>query len=518
CGGPVTETWTATDACQRVLASVSRVITVSPAALPTMTAPGPITVACGAVPAPSTLSFTNGLSGGCLISGTSNPSTFSATPGVCGGPVTETWTATDACGRTVASVSRVITVSPAAAAVFVNAPGNITATLCGVAPLPGSLSYSNGLTGNCEISGSVTSVITGGNSINCGTYTETWSFTDPCGRGVITHVRTIEVPCCGACTFTQGAYGNSGGNHCNEDGTTSLSLAKIQRALTLAGGSYTFGRNTRTFTLYYADAIHVEDEMLPGGGNSQMFDAGGARWSMVNTWNRVPLQIGGRNNGKIKNTLFAQTLTMWLNLQNSTTLGGLPIADTIWTVAMTTCGSNIPTGPEAKFGIPHDVVIYLANPANGYTNNVAGLFQLANDVLGGVNTTVNAGNVATAVDVFNNAYDECRMMSRFFNLGGINAPVQNIVTQSQPLVEVTAHPNPYTDKVVFTIRSAVSGNSSFEIFGLLGEKMITLYQGFIEKGSVKTITYEVPNVNRKTLVYQFRIGKEMVTGKVIYPN
>ncbi|MEO6406163.1 MAG: hypothetical protein ABIY51_13075, partial [Ferruginibacter sp.] len=330
--------------------------------------------------------------------------------------------------------------------------------------------------------------------------------------------RTLTVNNCGACTFTQGAYGNAGGNHCNEDGTTSLSLVKIQRALTLAGGSYTFGRNTRTFTLYYADAIHVEDEMLPGGGNSQMFGAGGATWSQTNTWSRVPLAQGGQNRGKIQNTLFAQTLTMWFNLQNSSSLGGLPVADTIWTRAMTTCGSNIPTGPEAKFGIPHDVVVYLANPANGYTNNVAGLFKLANDVLGGVNTAVSAGSVATAVDVFNNAFDECRVISRLFNLGGTNVPVQNIVTQSQPLVEVSAHPNPYTDKVVFTIRSSVSGTSSFELFGLLGEKVTTLYQGFIEKGAVKTITYEVPNVNRKTLVYQLRIGSEMVTGKVIYPN
>jgi hypothetical protein len=230
------------------------------------------------------------------------------------------------------------------------------------------------------------------------------------------------------------------------------------------------------------------------------------------------MQVGGNNSGKIKNTLFAQTLTMWFNLQNSNSLGTLPIADTIWTRAMTTCGSNIPTGPESKFGLPHDVVVYLANPVNGYTNDVAGLFKLANDVLGGTVTAVSAGSVGEAVDVINNAFDECRVISRLFNLGGVNVPIQSSITQTERSVEVTAHPNPYTDKVVFTIRSAVSGNSSFEIFGLLGEKVTTLFQGFIEKGAVKTITYDVPTVNRKTLVYQLRIGKEMVTGKVIYPN
>src|SRR5204863_7787018 len=72
---------------------------VVPAALPTMTALNDTTVSCGSVPAASTISFSNGLSGDCAINGTSELSTFSTIPGACGGTVTETWTATDACGR-----------------------------------------------------------------------------------------------------------------------------------------------------------------------------------------------------------------------------------------------------------------------------------------------------------------------------------------------------------------------------------------------------------------------------------
>src|SRR5207253_3257697 len=131
--------------------SVSRTITVSPAALPTMTAPAATTVACGALPAASTITYTNGLSGGCLITGTSNPSTFSATPGPCGGPVTETWTATDACGRALASVSRIITVS-AAALPTMTSPAAITIA-CGATPTSSTLTYTNGLSGSCLITG-----------------------------------------------------------------------------------------------------------------------------------------------------------------------------------------------------------------------------------------------------------------------------------------------------------------------------------------------------------------------------
>src|SRR5205814_3207456 len=144
CGGPVTETWTATDACGRALASVSRTITVSPAALPTMTAPANITVACGAIPAATTLTYSNGLTAPCLISGTSNPSTVSATPTACGGTVTETWTATSAEGRIRKHVSRTITVSPAALPTM-TAPANTTVA-CGAIPAASTITYSNGLT------------------------------------------------------------------------------------------------------------------------------------------------------------------------------------------------------------------------------------------------------------------------------------------------------------------------------------------------------------------------------------
>ena len=85
-------------------------------------------------------------------------------------------------------------------------------------------------------------------------------------------------------------------------------------------------------------------------------------------------------------------------------------------------------------------------------------------------------------------------------------------------LEVTAHPNPFTDRIVFTIKPRISGYGSFELYGLQGEKVATLYQGNFEKGVNKTIYFSVPNFNRRTLVYRFMVGKEIVTGKVISMN
>jgi hypothetical protein len=192
CGGTVTETWTAVDACSRTIASVSRTITVSPAALPTMTAPADITVACGAIPATSTITYSNGLSGGCELSGTSNTSTFSTTPPACGGTVTETWTAMDACSRTIASVSRTITVSPAALPTM-TAPLDITVA-CGAIPATSTITYSNGLSGGCELSGtSNTSTFSATPPACGGTVTETWTAMDACSRTIASVSRTITI-------------------------------------------------------------------------------------------------------------------------------------------------------------------------------------------------------------------------------------------------------------------------------------------------------------------------------------
>ena len=52
----------------------------------------------------------------------------------------------------------------------------------------------------------------------------------------------------------------------------------------------------------------------------------------------------------------------------------------------------------------------------------------------------------------------------------------------------------------------------------MGENVTTLYQGHIEKDVEKTLIYNAPPANRKTLIYQLRIGNKVVTGKVINVN
>jgi hypothetical protein len=125
----------------------------------------------------------------------------------------------------------------------------------------------------------------------------------------------------------------------------------------------------------------------------------------------------------------------------------------------------------------------------------------------------NCGSLADQLDMYNNRYDHgpCSGIPP-----GPRGRLDALLDVNK--VTVTAIPNPYTDKVVFTIESKIAGNATLEVFGLLGEKVKSLYNGYIEKDGVRKVIYEVPSNNRKSLIYHLRIGSEVVSGKVLYLN
>jgi Secretion system C-terminal sorting domain len=191
-GGLYTETWSATVCGLAAPLTRTRVITVLPGALPVMTPPAPITIACGApLPAVVALPYTNNGVGTCLITGNSTGHTFSALPGACGGPVTETWTATDPCVGVLAPVTRIITVLPAALPVI---PAQAPTTIACGALVPTILPYTNGLAAPCLISGTVASTFSPATLPACGgTTTETWAGVDACGRALTPVSRVVTV-------------------------------------------------------------------------------------------------------------------------------------------------------------------------------------------------------------------------------------------------------------------------------------------------------------------------------------
>ncbi len=79
---------------------------------------------------------------------------------------------------------------------------------------------------------------------------------------------------------------------------------------------------------------------------------------------------------------------------------------------------------------------------------------------------------------------------------------------------VVAFPNPFSDKIKFSIKSPLAGQGSLELYNMLGQKVKIIYQGHIEKG-LQNFEYNVPGVQRANLIYLFRVGNFRTTGKLL---
>ncbi|MEJ7679911.1 MAG: T9SS type A sorting domain-containing protein [Segetibacter sp.] len=168
-----------------------------------MTAPADITVECDALPAPSRIPFSNGLTGGCGISGTSNLSTFSTPTSTCNGTVTETWTAKDACGRDLAPVSRTIHIVDHTAPTITTCTSNksVNANNAGCSYKQAGTTWDATATDNCS-STTIKYTLSGATTSNTNAYT---TLNNVVFNGGTTTVRAIAYDACnnasGACTY-----------------------------------------------------------------------------------------------------------------------------------------------------------------------------------------------------------------------------------------------------------------------------------------------------------------------------
>jgi len=189
CGGDITYTWEFTDECVRIITHV-QVVTVEAAAEAEFVDP-PVdqTIGCDQIPpTPPMLSYTNSETGSCEIAGVVAPTTEDNSNS-CGGDITYTWEFMDDCGRGIIH-QQIITITEAPMPSFVTLPDDETVACNSIPTAAGPLSYTN--SDPCEISGSVNPVIADDYDVCGGTITNTWEFTDECGR-LLSHIQVITV-------------------------------------------------------------------------------------------------------------------------------------------------------------------------------------------------------------------------------------------------------------------------------------------------------------------------------------
>jgi len=391
--------------------------------------------------------------------------------------------------------------------------------------------------------------------LGAGVYTVTYSVTS--GGCTNSTTADVTVTICGAvyCTYTQGAYGNQGGMSC--EGTPGVSTqyttdAIITRSINNQGGMITIGKAGRSVTVTAnangaptsSDVLKVI-EVLPGGGGAKMFPhSGNIAISTISgtTWLK---------NGRINNGLFSQTLTLSINVGVKANLAGLVLegGQIVTADVIGGCGGTDPKLRQCNYdqygnlvsvtneyqytSIDGAVVAAIsANPAN---RTVAGLLDLANRALAntdGIAATeagVSLSAIAGAVDAINNAFDECRVLVGFniakcpttnMSARGVNnvtvakGKVSHAISLHDQL-KVSAYPNPFNEVVKFTIESKVSGKAQLEVFNMMGQRISTVYNGFVQANKGMTVEYIAPVSAQQNLIYVLTINGEKATGKLL---
>ena len=300
-------------------------------------------------------------------------------------------------------------------------------------------------------------------------------------------------------------------------------------ALTAAPGNMrVFGRQdlNRYWVIRLSDVNEGNNSnifnMLPGGGQSAVFGldnvAGVPEYDNTASWPIAPLLTSGPQAGRIRNQLFSQTLTLYFN----TTIAGNNLANVSLEgtaiIADRDCGSNVPTGAGTPVQLVSTAVVsYMSS--HGYPLTVAGLLQLANDALGGVNIApLTLSQIQEAVTNINETFDECKILVGYGNRNDRNGNIlTTIVTAPEPSLRVTAYPNPYQDQFALRINSPVTGQVFVNFYDMNGVKLAEIKRDVVANRDL-IVPYNVPRTYSNRIVYTVSIGEYNARGIVLSPN
>jgi len=490
----VTRTWTATDDCGNS-STCSRTISVTDNTAPTITCPSVSNVEC-----PNTPSF-----GSATASDLCDPSvtpTFAdaTTPGNCPQEfsVTRTWTATDDCGNS-STCSRTISVTdntPPTLSCAANETINCNDPVIFTDPTPSDLCDPNV---SFAVFSTSDTTYADGSQDHC----TTWEATDACGNSSQC-TQCIHVnPCVQDlfCSYTQGFWGNSGGHDCT--GADKLTLINQLLSTPLI-----IGCNGNTMTFGVGEGQCVIDR-LPGGGPSVAITGNNTCNSIVG----IALHSG--TPARFRNTLLAQTIALELNIRYSTGLGNVQITGQyMTTVDAQPCDTpNAAPVPNSEqlHTIPQTVITYL-----GANNTVADLLVLANNALCGAyvpspgNPTLT--DINSALDAFNEGFDECRFLVGFSNT--LRAGTQ-VVNHYSP-ISLTAYPNPFNTSTIISFSMDKSyDNLKLEIFNATGEVVAVPFNGSTEEGATYTVEFDGNNYPAGVYIYRISAGTDTYFDKLI---
>lgn len=82
-------------------------------------------------------------------------------------------------------------------------------------------------------------------------------------------------------------------------------------------------------------------------------------------------------------------------------------------------------------------------------------------------------------------------------------------------LSVQAYPNPYFSAINFQFVAPESGKATLEIYDLMGRRLGIVYQGNLQAGEQKNVSYKIPATHRVPMVYKLSIGDKSSRGKLL---
>ena len=387
---------------------------------------------------------------------------------------------------------------------------------------------------------------------NCATYlfptgatVVCYSAVDECRNSIDICFKVVVLPCREFCTYTQGFYGSQKGTACDLSGTV---RGDVFTAALLAEGNLVLGAGSNTVTFIPGTAPLIR-EILPGGQESKTLTGA----CIPSNSNRSCLVLSKQ--GKLSNQLLAQTLVLGLNLRINDGLGGVPLiaGKYLTTQKKLFCKENsggveMVCSPVYTTPVPPDQPVFICNEltvdpywyyklpdavlcymkANGYTMNVSGLFSLANKALGKAVTLpatcgdnqVTLSAIASAVDMINNAFDECRIfvgnLDKKINCTEPCGNQKTLHLDGSRNAQLSVYPNPFNHRVNFEFVAGMDARATLEIHNLLGQKIATLMDRKVKNGITYRVDYTPGNQVPGIFLYQLILDNQVITGKIVY--
>ncbi len=444
-----------------------------------------------------------------FVDGNTNNGNLDCANSQCSYSFTRTWTAIDNCGNST-TCTQIITVEDTTEPVGTCPNLDQTVMIPSNIPLPGSYSLDvamqnieDAFTDNC---GEVTVNLIGDSGLNgcapnsAGNFefsrVYTFSIVDACGNEAVDSPCSITYsgacepePNLDPCTFTQGAWGNPNGAPGTLTNTTDLLL--IQELLDENGGSLTIGLPGRSLTVESAECVLL---LLPGAGNPKPLSSG--NWNS-NNGNECDAGNPNSNNsnsqngaGRLKNNLATNTIALQLNIWYNEEINGIDFG----TFDLSSGTPNI--------GI--DLSSY------GFTEDVNGLLDFANGVLGGSISKKKSGAATAAITAVNEYWDNCEPPSPN---NGLRLGSEN----TQDVFDYQIYPNPVIDDNLEIMMNVVDEN--IVIINIVTIQGIVIHQKSIQvsKDNNKYLL-DIENLESGIYLINIQNGAQIITKRFVKVN